>query len=311
MILGLILTTWWYVAPCYETDPYSFRDQNISDSREVLNREVNRALDDIARNWSGKRDHYRVAAAVYWKLGGIYWVDKLERWAMNSPEVEKLPTTRYRSIYRGMPFWVTRAAFVFGVGDSIKINGTLIGTDKIGHFFSQGRKFFKRYLRYGSETRAAKRSAATERGIFGRATTGSYSNADLVANYEGYRFYRSLLEDDIVPGKQAILRWEGDRLVMQRAFDWADHVNAFWDEALNPNAYDRPLKWRMRARLKAMCEDQDKDICSLFDNPDYRVLFAKYQHIGLVDTSDMLVPNICGHSEQHHLESTAGRISSN
>lgn len=135
MILGLILTTWWYVAPCYETDPYSFRDQNISDSREVLNREVNRALDDIARNWSGKRDHYRVAAAVYWKLGGIYWVDKLERWAMNSPEVEKLPTTRYRSIYRGMPFWVTRAAFVFGVGDSIKINGTLIGTDKIGHFF--------------------------------------------------------------------------------------------------------------------------------------------------------------------------------
>ena len=37
-----------------------------------------------------------------------------------------------------------------------------------------------------------RRSVTTERGVFGALTTGIYSNADLVANYEGYRFYRGL-----------------------------------------------------------------------------------------------------------------------
>ncbi len=61
--------------------------------------------------------------------------------------------------------------------------------------------------------------------LFG--ATGSYSNADLVANYEGYRFYRSLFDDDVISGKTAILRWENNRWVIQREFDWADHVNEY------------------------------------------------------------------------------------
>ena len=54
------------------------------------------------------------------------------------------------------------------------------------------------------------RGTFNERWLFGQLTTSIYSNADLVANYEGYRFYRSLFEDGVVPGKPAIVRFAGD-----------------------------------------------------------------------------------------------------
>ena len=65
----------------------------------------------LIRKWRGPRDEKRFISKVYHKIGGHHWVDKLERWAMNSPEVEKLSTRRYDSIYAGMPFWSGRATF--------------------------------------------------------------------------------------------------------------------------------------------------------------------------------------------------------
>ena len=155
-------------------------------------------------------------------------MDKIERWAMESSEVERLVTSSDDSIYKGHPVWATRVAFFFGIGATININGVLVGTDKFGHYFSQGRKFYKRWDRMRDEREAAEHSAYTERALFGQMTTGSYSNADLVANYEGYLFYRSLFEDDIVNGKPAILTWVEDHWIMQRPFEWADHVNDYW-----------------------------------------------------------------------------------
>ena len=84
-------------------------------------------------------------------------------------------------------------AGLFGVSPTIKVAGVFFGTDKIGHFFSQGRKFYGRYRRLRDESKAARQAIFTENWLFGRLTTGIYSNADLVANYEGYRFYREFV----------------------------------------------------------------------------------------------------------------------
>ncbi len=276
----------------YETDQFYNRSQPIADSTEVLNKKVDETIEAIAADWRRGHDEWHFVDEIYHELGGHHWVDKLERWAMKSPEVEKLETPRYASIYSGLPIWSTRATFFFGIGDTIRVNDELIGSDKIGHFFSQGRKFYRRYLKYESEEEAAKHSAYTERAIFGRGTTGSYSNADLVANYEGYRFYRSLFDDDVVEGKVAILRWEGDRWVVQRSFDWADHVSAYWDEALNINQYDKLLYERMRVRLVSLCPQY-------WENPElYTVrnedeLKARYPHLGLKDTSELRLDHLC------------------
>ncbi len=279
-------------AIAYETDQFSNRNEPLADSTEVLNRKVNDTLEEIVAEWHEGQDKMAFVDAIYRKIGGLHWVDRLERWAMKSPEVEKLETRRYDSVFADHPLWAVRVISIFGVGKTIRLNEQLIGSDKIGHFISQGRKFYRRYLRYGSEAQAAKQSAYTERALFGSLTTGAYSNADLVANYEGHRFYRSLFEDDIVPGKPAILRWQGDHWLIQREFDWADHVNEYWDEALNVNHFDAALYKHMHAAFVAMCP-QYWEAPELYMIADEGVLKERYAHLGLNDASELRLDSLC------------------
>ena len=276
----------------YETDQFSNRDVPIADSTAVLNQKVNETIGDIVAGWDKGRDEMAVVSAIYHAIGGHHWVDKLERWAMKSEQVEKLDTPRYDSVFSGLPIWAGRVTFLFGVGKTIRVNGQLIGSDKIGHFLSQGRKYYKRYRRSGSELEAAYHSAYTERAIFGRMTTGSYSNADLVANYEGHRFYRSLFEDGIVAGKPAILRWENGTWVVQRQFDWADHVNEYWDEALNINHFDALLYKHMHRRFIELCPLY-WDRPALYTIENEAPLREKYAHLGMRNTRELRLDSLC------------------
>ena len=281
-------------ASAYETDQFSNRLNDIEDATAVLDDRVNQSIAQAIADWSGPRDEKLVVDNIYYDIGGLHWVDRIERWAMSSGEVEHLQTSRYRSIYRGHPIWATRVAALFGTGPTIKVNGVLIGSDKLGHFLSQGRKFWLRYRRSGDEVKAAEQSAYTERALFGQMTTGVYSNADLVANYEGYRFYRSLFEDDIVPGKPAILAWRNDSWVVQRPFTWADFVNEYWDEALNVNHFDGLLYPHMKTRLETFCPDYGKAPWLYGIAPENEEeLKRRYAHLQLRDGSELRLDKLC------------------
>jgi len=290
--VAAIAVTGSVVAVAYETDQLTNRATPIADSTEVLNREVNAALERIVAEWRNGHDEWAFVDAIYHEIGGLHWVDRLERFAMKSPDVEKMPTGRYDSMFSDHPFWATRVTALFGTGKTIRVNEQLIGSDKLGHFISQGRKYYRRYLRFASEEKAAEHSAFTERAIFGQLSNGVYSNADLVANYEGHRFYRSLFEDDIIPGKPAILRWDDERWVMQREFDWADHVNEYWDEALNVNHYDAALYKYMHAEFVAMCPEYwERPELYMIVNED--ALKERYAHLGLIDASELRLDSLC------------------
>lgn len=276
----------------YETDQFTNRLNPIQDSTAVLNEQVNLSIAKAIADWKGKRNDRKVVIAIYKDIGGHHWVDKIERWAMKSDEVERLQSSRWDSIYRGHPLWATRVAALFGVGPTIKLNGQLIGSDKLGHFLSQGKKFWLRYQKSQDEAKAAEHSAYTERALFGQMTTGVYSNADLVANYEGFLFYRSLFEDNITPGKPAILAWTGEGWEIQRPFTWADHVNEYWDEALNVNHYDRLLYPHMKERFHVFCPDYE-EAPDLYEIEDEEFLISRYQHIQLRETSEMRLNNLC------------------
>jgi ribosomal protein L20A (L18A) len=276
----------------YETDQFSNREDEIADSTEILNAKVNESIAKIVANWNKGHDEMALVDAIYRDIGGRHWVDKLERWAMKSDEVEKLDTPRYDSVFSGLPWYALRVTTFFGVGKTIRLNGQLVGSDKIGHFLSQGRKFYKRYRKSLSESEAAEHSAYTESAIFGQLTTSSYSNADLVANYEGHRFYRSLFEDDIVPGKSAILGWGTGGWVIRREFDWADHVNAYWDEALNINYFGNTLQKHMRERLLTLCPLYDENP-QLYMVENEAELQEKYAHLAMRDNQELRLENLC------------------
>ena len=292
----------------YETDQFNNRLQPIADSSALMNRQVTLAIANSITSWQGPRDDMKVVNGIYNKIGGRHWVDKLERFAMHSVDIAKLDTPSHDSIYSGHPIWATRVAALFGVGPTLRINDTLVGTDKFGHFLSQGRKFYRRWLKVENESRAAEQSAFTERALFGQMSTGSYSNADLVANYEGYRFYRSLFEDNIIDGKPAILSWENDHWIMQRPFEWADHINDYWDEALNINHFDKVLYPHMKERLLTFCDDYLK-APELFEINDEDVLMQRYQDIQLRDTSELRLNALCVDEDATPI-ATSGTVSS-
>ena len=280
------------VANASETDQFTGRSQYIRDSTHVLNNKVNTALADIVHNADPDYDEKAIIREFNRQLGGRSIVDRIEQWAVESSEVQLLPTTRRNSIYGGLPFWSTRGIFLFPFGRTLRVNNQLIGSDKLSHFISQGRKFYRRYVRYGTEEFAIRRAAFVESGIFGSLTTGTFSNADLVANYEGYLFYRSLFEDDVVHGKPAILRSTDDGWVMQRKFDWGDHVNEYWDEALNTNHYDRLLRGHIKDRLLQFCPQFSEDP-SLYAIEHEDELILRYQSLKLRDGSEYRLENIC------------------
>ena len=283
-----------FAARAYEPDPVSDRLGDIADSTEVLNREMNRMLEQVARDWHGPRDERHLRYLVWDEVSGRYWVHHIEKFANQSPEVERLPTRRYHSVYTGMPFWATRVVKLFGVCPTVKVNGVLVGTDKLGHFVGQGRKFYQRWLKYRDEGKAAEQSAFTERALFGSKTTGVYSNGDLVSNFEGYRFFRALTEDDAIPGKRAIFRWDGLRYEVQEPFDWRDYVNAYWDEGIDISHYDSLLYPHMRERMLHYCADYAArpDHFTLPQAED-DALKQRYAGIGLIDTSELRLDRLC------------------
>jgi hypothetical protein len=281
-------------ARAYEPDPVSDRLGDIADSTEALNREVNRRLAAIVANWRGPRDDRHLVYQVWDQLSGIYWVHHIEAYANRSPEVERLPTRRYHSIYTGMPFWATRVIFLFGVCPTVKLNGAFVGTDKLGHFFAQGKKYYLRWLKYHDEARAAEQSAYTERAIFGSKTTGVYSNGDLVSNYEGYRFYRALFEDGVIRGKPAMLHWDGARWELQQAFDWRDYVNPYWDEGIDISRYDHLLYPHMRERMLGHCGDYARAPERFGLSPERDAEYQqRYAAIQLLDTNELRLDHLC------------------
>ncbi len=300
-IVVLTLTNPGAILPAcaYETDQFSNRTIPINDSREVLNAKVNQAIAEVAEEWQGPRDEFKFVTGIWKKIGGRHWVDRIERFSMDSSQVEKLPTPPHDSIYSHHKIWQSRVAGMFGVGPTFKVNQVLIGSDKLGHFLSQGRKYYRRWLKSNDETLAANQSAFTERAIFGQLTTGSYSNADLVANFEGHRFYRSLFEDDVVADKFAILAWSkaNQKWIVKREFDFADHVNEYWDEALNINHYDRLLYQAIRARLRQFCPEYfAAPYLFEINAANEKRLRFRYAHLQLRDTHELRLESICAKS---------------
>ena len=138
-----------------ETDPYTHRDLDLADSLEILDLQVNDSLDRVAASWDRGEDEWLFVTAVYASIGSIHWVDPLERWAMNAPEVDRLPIRRREAVFAEIPLIRAQMARVT-LGRTINVNGVYIGTDKIGHFISQGRKFYGRFRRLGTEEHAAR-----------------------------------------------------------------------------------------------------------------------------------------------------------
>jgi len=181
------------------------------------------------------------------------------------------------SIYRDIDYIEGFSLNIKELSDVVNIDGHLIGLDKIGHFFAEGWQYFE-LIHYDDYTidQALEWGRQQEAGKFGYSTTGIFSFADLVANFNGSRFWNKVLlkENDPLKGAfanffdrpyitcdiQIIASIKNRKIVkaweFNTRFDLSDFVDGTWDEGNNCNSYDDPIiEEKVSARIKNVSPD--------------------------------------------------------
>ncbi len=145
-------------------------------------------------------------------------------------------------------------ALTEAAGEIRRVVPILVSSDKFSHFFNRSLGLFKR-LGAGTAAdfdRVAARNNWLEDSLFGSKSTGMAAYGDLVANFQGMRFWIHLLgtgidgrplTDPLADGpRRPILECSPEgRWVQTRAVDIREYLDPAWDEALNCN--------RMRSRV--------------------------------------------------------------
>lgn len=169
-----------------------------------------------------------------------------------------------------------------GLTSIIQVNGHLIGLDKLGHFFAEGWSYFEQVYLNGEGIREAMEwGIEKERGKYGYTTTGIFSYADLVANFNGMRFWNRILLKDHDPLKnyfeglfdrayveceynivETIVHlyrqdWNFEEFKIVKAwkinhhFDFRYYLDGAWDEGINCNSYASiPLEEKISRRIQ-------------------------------------------------------------
>jgi hypothetical protein len=281
LISGLVVTTCAF-APlrALETDQFYAWNRPLEDSTRAINEKLNAdiaaALDRVnARRGNGacpcREARNAIRDQFYYLIFG-----RLELWASKASVVDRIPKTdadealfRRRYLYHETsPFDPIRW---MPLSPTIEIRGIRIGTDKLGHFFSDGawiEEPYRRALAKGATDEEALRrslrfSLVTERTILGMGSSGVFSLADSEANYQGLLFYRGLCSGPnpaLVPTPSG---WS-----LRRPFDIGDYVSPEWDESWQPNIYS-PLRW---AKVRPVM----RRYCGLLQDPVVRRRRAEY-----------------------------------
>lgn len=203
-------------------------------------------------------------------------ITDIERWTYKNDQIKKLELPLDKTIYGSVGYTDWSLIPISGIAPSIKVNGVIMGTDKLGHFFADGHVNFEVYLKTRNVYAATQAGIKHEEGLFGLPATGVKSYGDLAANYAGLRFWMSILETD-----RPYLGCREGQLVQIRKFTWVDHVNHAWDEGINCSEFrnhglgsdfDSLVTKQMR-RAQISCP-VSTDLCSSLTEFDFAACFV-------------------------------------
>jgi hypothetical protein len=157
-------------------------------------------------------------------------------------------------VFGGIPGSAAPILSSAGTSSTVRIGGVLLGTDKPDHFFETGWRYHLRSTP-GRPDRAVAWGTWTENTFLGLMTSSGFSYADLVANWQGRRYYETLLDPvrgDFELGPSGCVR-------ARRGFDFRRWVDWRWDELANPTVYTRKVTaWlsdHLDAHRAAYCRD--------------------------------------------------------
>ncbi len=260
-------------------DSAPFLDQVVNVWLEEAVIEANRPslLSGLVENGNPGCDEARLMDALKSRLAG-YLIGQLEDFVDQSTWLDTIHTTFEESIYRDFDFAesptvvLTRRLAVL-----LRLGTVYLGSDKLGHFFTEGHTYFEHYLEKDEQS-ALDYGELMESSFYGELTTGIFSYADLVANLNGLRFWNAILarKPDPIVNTATVKPYIGCRAGKWhrlREFHWSDYVDPAWDEALNCNVYADEILLEKVSRRIAQATDGNR--CPLA-KADRAMLERKY-----------------------------------
>jgi hypothetical protein len=301
-ILFILISTFLFQAGfAAEIDSVTPRKLKLDNSLTIINTIFNQRLQqailkanaqqddivDIYEDEEESENRFCDEEALYSELRKAIYQSYTASWGLKGYDLDKqlrslLSRQSYSlslndSIYRDIDYLEGFSLNMKELSDVVNINGHLIGLDKIGHFFAEGWQYFE-LTEYENQSieQALDWGKQQEAGKFGYSTTGIFSFADLVANFNGWRFWNKVLlkEDDPLKGvlanffnqpyitcdiqfiasiknKKIVKAWE-----YNSRFDLSDYVDGTWDEGNNCNSYQDPvIEEKVMSRIKNIDPD--------------------------------------------------------
>ncbi|HVK98334.1 MAG TPA: hypothetical protein VM553_00905 [Dongiaceae bacterium] len=225
----------------------------LTDSAAVLDAEVNRLLQQAV-----ERANSRVM--VVEKLGSR-WIEpgcnetrlydalvghlarsmigQMESFAEADAQVARRRVLFEQSIYHDFDWPSSPTLVLTGrMAAVIRLAGVEMGTDKLGHFFTEGYSYFLVTEQLQKSVDSALLFGEWSEAVyFGAQTTGVFSYADLTANFQGLRFWNKVLADQLDPlthrQSTPYIQCKDERWVQTQSFRWQDYVDSGWSEAVN------------------------------------------------------------------------------
>ena len=237
----------------FETDQYMTWSIDLADSSSVVNEFVNRRFQAAlvkANRQQGTLPCHDTTRLLYQDLVGTLLNSRLRRFLHDSDAIDRFPQKsvsygqyRKRSVLRRKAF-----PMLLPMSRTVRVGDVYVGTDKFGHFFGFGRRYYKRYAtsrKRGASVEQAERIAVLwglrmERTMVGGWADGIVSHADLEANYQGMALARAMCEGDDPILEQLP---SGD-FRLTRDVDLRNWFNPNFDESFNGNHY-MYYRWRL------------------------------------------------------------------
>ncbi|MFG1482756.1 hypothetical protein ABMA79_12105 [Halobacteriovorax sp. HFRX-2_2] len=162
-------------------------------------------------------------------------------------------TKKSESIFRYIPLIYKPILNLTPYSPLLKVNDALIGSDKFSHLFNVGYLYFRKLEHGLSIKEIIHYGKNAENIMWGGFFNGIISNGDLVANFQGMRFYQVLFGKGVDPLTQenlegtSVIKCIDGKFEATREIDMADFVDDGMDEGVNCNTYTSKF---MRKNIK-------------------------------------------------------------
>ncbi|MFP4499578.1 MAG: hypothetical protein ACLFTT_01135 [Candidatus Hydrogenedentota bacterium] len=280
MFAAIVLTTIGSAAHAAETDQFLTWEVVLADSTGPLNTYLNEQAHAFLENVNNFAAPIETAEALtirfYEYLFQGLHSSRIRTFVNTDPHIDRYPNREVSfleyqrmSIYRKPAF-----PYILPMARTVRIGNVYLGTDKIGHFFGFGRRYFQRFLRHRDEERrdpeAAMRKVvqwgiAIERSLVGGLVDGIFSYADLEANFQGFQ-----MALDCAEGDNPYFQKAGGKWVLTSPFDLRDYITPGFDESYNVNHYQGLRKRQVLPIL-------EREYCKLRDSGIVQRRFGRYE----------------------------------